>query len=185
VRIAAVAVLSLTLAAAAPAQAEPSRLWAATLQAGNDVVETVVRPLRAAWTATTARIIGAEHSFAQHATAFTGTLRDDFARFESLVGRAGFRITAVSVSPDLIPKIELTLEPAGEVAPAEEAALRGELAQLTGVGGAIERSVILALLDIDERVESVRPAGFRLSEINLALVAILPEVELGFTREEP
>jgi hypothetical protein len=186
VRIAAVAALSLALAAAAaPAHAEPSRLWAATLQAGNDVVEMVVRPLRAAWTATTARIVGAEQGFAEHATAFAGTLRGDFARFESLVGRAGFRITAVNMTTSLIPRIELTLELAGEVGAAEEAALRAELASLTGVGSAIERAVIVTLLDIDGRVQAVRPDGFRLSEVVLALVAIFPEVELGFTREEP
>jgi hypothetical protein len=180
-----VAVLSLALAtvAAAPAHAEASRLWAATLEAGNQVVELVARPLRAAWTATAARIIGAEQSFAEHTKAFAGTLRSDFARFEALVGRAGFRITAVNVTPGLIPRIELTLAPAGDVGAAEEAALRAEVGALTGVVGAIERAVILALLDIDERVEAVRPAGFRLSEVTLGLVAILPEVELGFTRE--
>jgi hypothetical protein len=185
VRLLPVAVLSLALAtaAAAPAHAEPSRLWAATLEAGNEVVELVARPLRAAWAATAARIIGAEQSFAEHARAFAGTLRSDFARFESLVGRAGFRITAVSVTPGLIPGIELTLTPVGEVGAAEDAALRAEVGALTGVGGAIERAVILALLDIDERVEAVRPAGFRLTEVTLGLVAILPEVELGFTRE--
>ncbi|NKC31301.1 hypothetical protein [Falsiroseomonas selenitidurans] len=179
------ATLALAIALAPlPARAlDASALWSGTLNVAEAATSAVIDPIRGAWGATTRFIWGAEDAFAREATAFAATLRSDFARFEVLAGRAGYRITTVNLQPGLIPAIELVFQPIGEISEADEAALRTELAARGGLGGALERAVLITLLDIEERVEAFRPDGFRISEVSTALVAIIPEVNVSFTRE--
>jgi hypothetical protein len=125
-----------------------------------------------------------ERALAAELNRFVTTLRQDLSRFETLAGRAGFSLSNVSIKPGIIPEVELAFEPAEEITPAAEAALRQELAQLTGAMGALERAVILLLLDVDERVEAIRPNGFRVGEVAFALVAIFPEMTINFVRSE-
>lgn len=81
-------------------------------------------------------------------------------------------------------RVALAFEPAEEITPAAEAALRQELAQMTGAMGALERAVIFLLLDVEKRVEAIRPDGFRIGEVAIALVAIFPEMTINFVRSE-
>lgn len=184
-KTAAAAALALALAIT-PVRAQAFELggmWSSAVSGLGEAAAFVVQPLRSAWSATLRLVLGAEHALAAHVTVFASTLRDDFARFEVLVGRAGFRITTVNVKPGLIPEIELLFELAATVSAEDESQLRAELAALQGIGGALERTILLTLLDIDQWVESVRPDGFRISEIGMALIAIIPELTVSFTRE--
>ena len=165
---------------------------AGMLQDGWDrtrsVVETtagiIISPFQAAaeWTMNFLR--SEERALAAEMNRFVTTLRQDLNRFETLAGRAGFTLSNVSIKPGIIPEVELAFEPAEEITPASEAALRQELAQLTGAMGAVERAIILLLLDVDERVEAIRPDGFRVGEVAFALVAIFPEMTINFVRNE-
>ncbi len=187
-----VAILVLALAFARPGHAgilEDS--WnrsVAILESSVSILESsaqaVLAPIQAAaqWTRRQLRL--GEHSLASALRGLATTLRDDLDRFETLAGRAGFRLTNVIIKPGLIPEIELGFEPAEDISPEAEAALRAELAQMGGVLGALEREVILMLLDIDERVEEIRPRGFRIGEVGLALIAIIPELSFTFVRGE-
>lgn len=179
------AALATSLLAASPAQAFSLReSWATALSLGAQAVELVAQPIAAATSWTMRQIFAAEHAAAEGARRFAATLRDDLERFETLAGRAGFRLTMVTIKPGIIPEIELAFEPAEEITPDAEAALRADLAQLQGVIGATERAIILLLLDIDETVAGIRPAGFRVGEIGVAVIAILPELTINFVRGE-
>jgi len=125
-----------------------------------------------------------ERALAAEMHSFVASLRQEISRFETLAGRAGFSLSNIVIKPGIIPGVELAFEPAEEITPAAEAALRQELAQMTGAMGALERAVILLLLDVEKRVEAIRPDGFRVGEVAIALVAIFPEMTINFVRSE-
>ena len=158
--------------------------WDRTRSVVGTTTGMILSPFQAAaeWTMNFLR--KEERAVAAEMHRFVCTLRQDLKRFETLAGRAGFTLSNVSIKPGILPEVELAFEPAEEITPEAEAALREELAQLTGTMGAIERAVILLLLDIDERVEAVRPDGFRVGEVAFALVAIFPEMTINFVRGE-
>ncbi len=177
------AALATSIGAATPAQAFSLReSWESSLSLYARAVDLVTQPFATAARWTLRQIYATEHAAAEGLRRFAATLRDDLERFETLAGRAGFRLTAISIKPGFIPEIELAFEPAEEISPESEAALRAELAQLQGATGAAERAVILLLLDIDETVERIRPAGFRIGEVAVALITILPELTINFVR---
>ena len=159
--------------------------WDRTVSVVGTATGIILSPFQAAaeWTMNFLR--SEERALAAEMNRFVSTLRQDLNRFETLAGRAGFTLSSVSVKPGIIPEVELAFEPAEEITPAAEAALRQELAQLSGTMGALERAVILLLLDVDERVEAISPNGFRVGEIAFALVAIFPEMTINFVRAEP
>jgi hypothetical protein len=175
---------ALLLAALAPAQAgllEDG--WQRGRAVAAQAADLLLTPIEQARAWAVRRFQGAEHAMAASLNHFASTLRDDLDRFETLAGRAGFRLNTVLIKPGLIPEIELAFEPLEEISPESEAALRREVADLSGVMGALERAVILLLLDVDERVESVRPNGFRVGEVAVALLTIIPELSFSFVRE--
>ena len=92
-------------------------------------------------------------------------------------------MSVISISPDIIPKISLTLEVREPVSEAAEAQLRTEF-QNEQKYGLIERTVLLGLLDLDETAAEMKVEGYAFSDVELELVAIFPEVTLNFEREE-
>ena len=56
------------------------------------------------------------------------------------------------------------------------------MAALSGLSVALERGIILGLLDLEKTFEGIRPDGFRISEVEMALVAIFPEIAVSFSR---
>jgi hypothetical protein len=158
--------------------------WNRSLSVVETTTGYILSPFQAASEWALSFLRSEERALAAELNRFVTTLRQDLSRFETLAGRAGFRLSNISIKPAIIPEVELTFEPAEEITPAAEAALRQELAQLTGTMGALERTIILLLLDVDERVEAIRPNGFRVSEVAFALVAIFPEMTINFVRSE-
>ena len=107
------AALATSLLAASPAQAFSLReSWDSALSLGAQAVELVTQPIAAAARWTMRQIFAAEHAAGEGMRRFAATLRDDLERFETLAGRAGFRLTTVSIKPGIIPEIELAFEPA-------------------------------------------------------------------------
>lgn len=115
--------------------------------------------------------------------AFADTLKNDLARFQRLVGEAGFKVSEVAVSGGLAPEISLTLEVRRIASDAEEEALRRRIDDdVDGAGliGRIERALLLALLDADEAAEAFRPDGYVLSSVEVD-VGLLPSFSYLFT----
>jgi hypothetical protein len=196
VKLAHAAALSIALAAASPARAQTVAapgFWASTVATAGQMLDIVTWPIRATWKVVTNAAFGAGHAVAEHVQQFHDTLRSDIARFEQVVGRAGFRIEAVNLRPNLLAEIEtlglispfeLVLAPTGRISEEDAARLRAEIETIHGIGGPLERAILLSLLNLHERADRVRPEGYRLSEVSVSLVAFLPELNLTFSRGE-
>lgn len=187
-RLACAAALAATLllAPAARAQTAPAvpGFWDRAATAALDAAETVMAPLAGAWHWMTGALLGEVDAAESHVLAFARTLTGDLARFEVMVGRAGFRMTQVDVQTGVIPAVTLTFQPAGRITAEQDAALRRDLAALPGLGGAVERAILTGLLDVETRVAAIRPDGFRIAQVAMALVAIFPEVTVSFARDQ-
>lgn len=165
---------------AAPSQAQTANNATGFWDSASSVVTW---PFRYAWNATTGLIGRADREIEEEIAKVSGALRNDFRRFEELISRTGFRVSDVSVSAGLIPEIELNLEIAEPISDSAKAALRAELSTMANLSGKIERGIILLLLDADKASERFRPAGYRLSGVTMRLVAIIPEMQFQFSRD--
>lgn len=125
----------------------------------------------------------AESALASEKQAFAETLKSDLARFQRLVGEAGYSVSEILVSGGLDPEISLTLEVKRFASEEEEEAMRRRIADDTdgaGLIGGIERALLLALLDIDEAAEAFRPDGYALSAVEVD-VGLFPSFSYLFT----
>ena len=186
IRAAALAGL-LALGGAAPANAQDTAGQRGWVEWGSgiavDVLDAVAYPFQKAWTMAWDAIGSAEAEIAAEKTKFANKLKDDLAAFSRDVSRTGFAVTTVGISPDIIPKISLTLEVREPVPEAAEAELRTEFENDEKLG-VVERTILLGLLDLDETAADLKADGYRFSEVELELVAIFPEVTLNFESEE-
>ena len=187
IRAAALAGL-LALGGAAPANAQDTAGQRGWVEWGSgiavDVLDAVAYPFQKAWTMAWDAIGSAEAEIAAEKTKFANKLKDDLVVFSKDVNRTGFAITTISISPDIIPKISLTLEVREPVSEAVEAELRTEFENKEKFG-VVERTILLGLLDLDETAADLKVDGYRFSEVELELVAIFPEVTLNFESEPP
>lgn len=129
----------------------------------------------------------AESVLTKEKRAFAETLKSDLARFQRLVGEAGFSVSEIRVAGGLDPEISLTLEVKRIASDEEEEAIRRRIADdVDGAGliGTIERALLLALLDIDEAAESFRPDGYALASVEVD-VGLFPSFAYLFTPGEP
>ena len=186
IRAAALAGL-LALGGAAPANAQDTAAQRGWVEWGSgiavDVLDAVAYPFQKAWTMAWDAIGSAEAEIAAEKTKFANKLKDDLAVFSKDVSRTGFAVTVVGISPDIIPKIILTLEVREPLSEAAEAELRTEFENDEKLG-VVERIILLGLLDLDETAADLKADGYRFSEVELELVAIFPEVTLNFESEE-
>ena len=186
IRAAALAGL-LALGGAAPANAQDTAAQRGWVEWGSgiavDVLDAVAYPFQKAWTMAWDAIGSAEAEIAAEKTKFANKLKDDLAAFSRDVSRTGFAVTVVGISPDIIPKIILTLEVREPLSEAAEAELRTEFENDEKLG-VVERTILLGLLDLDEVAAELKADGYRFSEVELELVAIFPEVTLNFESEE-
>ena len=186
IRAAALAGL-LALGGAAPANAQDTAAQRGWVEWGSgiavDVLDAVAYPFQKAWTMAWDAIGSAEAEIAAEKTKFANKLKDDLAVFSKDVSRTGFAVTVVGISPDIIPKISLTLEVREPLSEADEAELRTEFENDEKLG-VVERTILLGLLDLDETAADLKADGYRFSEVELELVAIFPEVTLNFESEE-
>ena len=186
IRAAALAGL-LALGGAAPANAQDTAAQRGWVEWGSgiavDVLDAVAYPFQKAWTMAWDAIGSAEAEIAAEKTKFANKLKDDLAAFSRDVSRTGFAVTTVGISPDIIPKISLTLEVREPLSEAAEAELRTEFENDEKLG-VVERTILLGLLDLDEVAAELKADGYRFSEVELELVAIFPEVTLNFESEE-
>ena len=186
IRAAALAGL-LALSGAVPANAQDAAAQQGWVEWGSgiavEVLDAVAYPFQKAWTMAWDAIGSVEAEIAAEKTKFANKLKSELAVFSKDVSRAGFAITTISISPDIIPKISLTLEVREPVSEASEAELRAEFQDKEKLG-AIERIILLGLLDLDEAAAELKVDGYRFSEVELELVAIFPEVTLNFELEE-
>lgn len=151
--------------------------------ARQSLLDTVTGPFYAAGAWVAGWVGYAESAVVAEKRAFIDTLKNDLARFERLVGQAGFRVSEVRIAGGLAPEISLTLEVRSDISDEEEAALRLRIDEdfaAAGLIGRIERALLLALLDVDEAAAAVRPDGYVLSEIEVD-VDILPSFSYAFT----
>lgn len=128
----------------------------------------------------------AESALASEKQVFAETLKSDLARFQRLVGEAGFSVSEVRVSGGFDPEISLTLEVRRIASDEEEETIRRRIADdVDGAGliGTIERALLLALLDIDEAAEAFRPDGYALSSVEVD-VGLFPSFAYLFTPGE-
>lgn len=195
-KLARAAILAMALAAASPAQAQTDTIvmvWNSTVSGASYVADLIWSPIRSAWNTVSRFVFGAAHDLQAELHNFRQIIRTDIRRFEEKVGRAGFRLAAVNVRPNLLEEIatlgltapfELVLEPTGPITPEEDAKLRAELETLQGVGSRLERALLLALLNLHERNIEHRPEGYHLTEVAVSLVAFIPEVQLTYSRSE-
>jgi hypothetical protein len=197
-KLARAAILSIALAATAPAQAQAQVgavivIWETAVASASYVADLVWSPIRSAWGAVSRSVFGAAQEFKEELQHFRSVIRTDLRRLEEKIGRAGFRLAAVNVRPNLLEEIatlgltapfELVLEPTGPITPEEDAKLRAELAELQGVGSRLERALLLLLLNLHERNAQNRPEGYHLSEVAVSLIAFIPEVQLTYSRGE-
>lgn len=187
IRAAALAGL-LALSGAVPANAQDAAAQQGWVEWGSgiavEVLDAVAYPFQKVWTMAWDAIGSAEAEIAAEKTKFATKLKSDLAVFSKDVNRTGFAITTISISPDIIPKISLTLEVREPVSEAVEAELRTEFENKERFG-AIERIILLGLLDLDETAADLKVDGYRFSEVDLDLVAIFPEVTLNFESEQP
>ena len=186
IRAAALAGL-LALGGAAPANAQDTAAQRGWVEWGSgiavDVLDAVAYPFQKAWTMAWDAIGSAEAEIAAEKTKFANKLKDDLAVFSKDVSRTGFAVTVVGISPDIIPKISMTLEVREPLSEAAEAELRTEFENDEKLG-VVERTILLGLLDLDETAADLKADGYRFSEVELELVAIFPEVTLNFESEE-
>jgi hypothetical protein len=176
---ASVLVSGLSLAGGVQAQTPP----APPVPAHQSLLETAVGPFYAvgAWLA--GWVGWAESAVIAEKRAFIDTLKNDLARFERLVGLAGFKVSEVRIAGGFAPEISLTLEMRTDITDEEEAAFRRRINEdFAGAGlvGRIERGLLLALLDVDDAAAAIRPDGYVLSEIEVD-VDILPSFSYAFT----
>jgi hypothetical protein len=185
-RLASAALLAASLLAAPAARAQPATaapgFWDRAAAAATDAADSLFGPFVDAWRWMTGALYGEVEAAEAHPLAFARTLRGDIGRFETQVGRAGFRLTQIDVQTGVIPAVTLSFAPAGPVTPEQAAALRAELAAMGGIGGAVEREILIGLLEVESRVAAIRPDGYRISQVSMALVAIFPEVTVSFAR---
>ena len=186
IRAAALAGL-LALSGAVPANAQDITTQQGWVEWGSgiavEVLDAVAYPFQKAWTMAWDAIGSVEAEIAAEKTKFANKLKSELAVFSKDVSRTGFAITTISISPDIIPKISLSLEVREPVSEAVEAELRTEFENKEKFG-AIERIILLGLLDLDETAADLKVDGYRFSEVDLDLVAIFPEVTLNFELEE-
>jgi hypothetical protein len=186
IRAAALAGL-LALGGAVPANAQDTAAQRGWVEWGSgiavDVLDAVAYPFQKAWTMAWDAIGSAEAEIAAEKTKFANKLKDDLAVFSKDVSRTGFAVTVVGISPDIIPKISLTLEVREPLSEAAEAELRTEFENDEKLG-VVERTILLGLLDLDEVAAELKADSYRFSEVELELVAIFPEVTLNFESEE-
>ena len=186
IRAAALAGL-LALGGAAPANAQDTAAQRGWVEWGSgiavDVLDAVAYPFQKAWTMAWDAIGSVEAEIAAEKTKFANKLKSELAVFSKDVSRTGFTVTVVGISPDIIPKISLTLEVREPLSEAAEAELRTEFENDEKLG-VVERTILLGLLDLDETAADLKADGYRFSEVELELVAIFPEVTLNFESEE-
>jgi len=181
-----VAVL-LVLNNGAPANAQETAAEVGWVDWGSrvaqDVLDAAVAPFRQAWVMAWNVIGDTEAEIAEQKTKFAHKLKNELEAFTNDVERTGFEVSIISISPDIIPKIALTLEVREPVSEAVEAQLRTEY-QNPEKYGVIERTILLGLLDLDETAAEMKVEGYAFSDVELELVAIFPEVTLNFEREQ-
>lgn len=178
---------ALVLSSGVPASAQEGSSLEAWMnwgvQIAQDAVDAAAAPFRKAWVMAWDVIGGTEAQIAEEKVKFAQKLKDELEDFANNVERTGFEVSIISISPDIIPKVSLTLEVREPVTEAVEAQLRTEF-QNEQKYGLIERTVLLGLLDLDETAAGMKVEGYAFSDVELELVAIFPEVTLNFEREK-
>ena len=178
--------VALLLSSGAPASAQDGSSLEAWIDWGSriaqETVDAAAAPFRKAWVMAWDVIGGTEAKIAEEKTKFAQKLKNELEGFTKDVERTGFEVSIISISPDIIPKVSLTLAVREPVSEAAESQLRLEF-QNEERYGLIERTVLLGLLDLDETAAEMKVEGYAFSDVELELIAIFPEVTLNFERE--
>ena len=154
--------------------------WGARIT--QDAVDATASGFHHVWVMAWDLLGRTEAQIAEEKTKFAEKLKSELEDFTKEVSRTGFDVSTISISPDIIPKISLTLEVREPVSEAVEAQLRTEF-QNEEKYGLIERTLLLGLLDLDEAAADLKVEGYAFSDVELELVAIFPEVTINFERE--
>ena len=177
----------LTLSATLPANAQDAVGQAGWVDWGSRIVhqsiDTFAYPFRKAWAMAWEALGDSESAVAEEKSKFVTKLKQDLGAFTKDVQRTGYDVSNISISPDIIPKISLTLEVREPVSDPVEAELRTEFQNRKNIG-VIEREILLSLLDLDETAADLKVDGYRFSDVEFALEFIVPEVTLNFERED-
>mgnify|MGYP007023768983 CR=1 FL=1 len=122
----------LHLVTANTAQAQNSSsasLWQSISTSTSDAMNTYFwGPIRSV----SQSLFNTEERFAAHLDAFKQTLRTDMRRIESLAGRAGYKLSTVTMNPGIIPAVSVTFSFSEKISPADEAKLRYSLSIVGG-----------------------------------------------------
>ena len=152
----------------------------------HESIDTLAYPFQQAWTMAWDAIGKTEADVAAEKVKFAAKLKSELETFSKDVSRTGYDLSMISISPDIIPKIALTLEVRNPLDETAEAKLRSEFQDPGKQYGTIERAILLGLLDLDETAAGLQVNGYKFSEVELELVALFPEVTLNFEHpEEP
>jgi len=183
-----VAFVGLLALSAVPASAQDTAAEGSWMNWGSRMVyvslDTLAYPFQQAWTMVWDAIGKTEADVAAEKVKFATKLKTELEAFSKDVSRTGYDVSIISISPDIIPKIALTLEVRKPLDETAEAKLRSEFQDPEKKYGAIERTILLGLLDLDETAADLKVDGYRFSEVELELVAIFPEVTLNFENAE-
>lgn len=175
------------LSVAAPANAQDATAagsWVAWgSRVGGEALETLAYPFRQAWKIAWDAIGKTDAEIAAEKVKFANKLKTELAAFSKDVGRTGYDLSTISISPDIIPKITLILAVREPISEAVEAELRTEFQNKVKFG-VIESTILMGLLDLDEAAAELRVDGYKFSEVELELVAIFPEITFNFERED-
>ena len=111
---------------------------------------------------------------------FVDMVRTDASAFALLVRDSGYELSEIDVGAELIPSISLIFSFVRPITAEERAALDKKLDRLTGVEGAVQRAIILGLLEATETVYDVRADGFELSQVQVD-AGLIPGFTFIFT----
>jgi hypothetical protein len=150
----------------------------------NESIDTLAYPFQQAWTMAWDVIGKTEADVAEEKVKFATKLKSELESFSKDVSRTGYDLSMIGISPDIIPKIALTLEVRNPLDETAEAKLRSEFQDPGKQYGTIERAILLGLLDLDETAADLQVNGYKFSEVELELVALFPEVTLNFEHPE-
>jgi hypothetical protein len=149
----------------------------------KQALDALASPFQQAWVMAWDVIGGAEEEIAAEKAKFASRLQENLSSFSQDVARTGFEISTIGISPEVIPRIILSLELKESITEDAETALRAEFDNPEKYG-LVERTILLGLLDLDTTAETMKVEGYRFSGVDLELIAIFPEVTLNFTKEE-
>lgn len=149
---------------------------------GSQAFDSMMSPVHEGWSIVRNFVYRAEAEAEAERAKFISKLQTDLTSFSRNVDRTGFNLQEVTVSPDFIPSIGLSLQVIEPVPDETEAILRKEFEESPTLGRG-ERAVLLALLDIDETAEDFKLLGYKFSDLDINVIAIFPEMTIHFTKD--